>query len=170
MPQYSGVNRDLLCRKLEQGKEEIAKLFDKTKENPYRALCYLRDAYLNEFRQPKFYEFIHAFYGRNIRSYHCQLCVRQRACFHGVRHGYQCITYYRWHMGMDEEAHQLKACVQQGITEEYLLTLTHIQLLGILYFSGLTLETVVDFSKVGLRSRILSWFWIEKSPYLLTGE
>ncbi len=119
------------------------------------AEAYARQQQLEEVRQPIFADFLWVFDCVTVpKRFWCRRCVfgRERQCLQGLRQGLQCVTY--WHWTQDRNTEHLTMLQLVPLTVEGLLPLSHLELLGIFYASGFNLDTVADFSKVGLRTRL----------------
>lgn len=132
------------------------------KEGLFRSFLRVRLTFEEECRQPHFSEFIWVFdtdaqfwHFRNKGKWVCQgPCYKGRMCVYGPQQGYACLAYWRWHIGALCAQTRMLATIP--LEDVFLQYLTHMQLLGIFYVRQFSLRTVADFSKVGLRSRLLA--------------
>jgi len=85
----------------------------------------------------------------------CRRCVthEERRCVYGRQHGFQCIAYWWTHSIITDERRAF--LMEMPLEEASLQTLTTIELLALFPLRQYTLATVVDFSRAGLRSRLL---------------
>ena len=120
------------------------------------AEAYARQQQWEEVRQPIFAEFLWVFdYVTVSKAWCCRRCVfgRERRCLRGLRQGLQCVAYWHWRQVSNTE--QLTMLQALPLMADALQPLSHMELLGIFYASEFTLDTVADFSKQGLRSRLV---------------
>ncbi len=136
---------------------EIATSFQqRLKHDLFRQFLRWRLAYEDEIRQPHFAEFLWIFDRQIVRKeWICRRCTnrRERMCIYGRQQGFQCLAYWWWQQPATPSQ---KILVQEiPLVNCWLQYLPHIQLLGIFYIRQFSLATVGDFSKVGLRTRLL---------------
>lgn len=122
----------------------------------FRAFLRVKMAYEDEVRQPHFSEFLWIFDRQIVpKGWVCRRCIfrLERQCTRGRQQGFQCLAYWWWHQEWLSTEKEALACIP--LNDSYLQYLTHMQLLGVFYMQYLDLSTVTDFSKVGLRTRLM---------------
>lgn len=143
--------------------EEIDQLFKKTLK---LAMVDVRMFYYEDIRQAFFFEFENFLnlQTRGRRDFYCTHCVRLRYCPRGMAQFLACVAHFKY-ANADEETQ--KFYQEYPIIDKELAKLDREQLLGVFYFQKYNLRTVVDFSRRGLRLRLLE-IVENNSPYLLT--
>ena len=141
------------------------------------ALSRVRVRLDEEIRQPIFMDFIWVFdtlydqRSRPLEGLWCKGCHRFKRCTKGMRQACQCFAYFLWSDARMQSP--MNTDTQREVLQHLPLDTLHLnplmtyELLGVFFFHGISLLTLVDLSKVSLRSRIME-SQENNSPYLLT--
>lgn len=142
-----------------------------------KSFAYIRVAVDDETRPMLFPEVLWIFQelydqrSKPLQGLWCRECVRLKRCIKSERQGFICAAYFLWsdvritHVLNTEERRTLLQTLP--LVWENLAPLLHVELLGIFYLQQWSLYTTMDFSKVGLRKKLLENSQ-NTSPYLLT--
>lgn len=131
-----------------------------------------------EERPLTFPELEEALYDKDIRKQtglRCRTCLKFQRCTLGPQQMLACFSHFLWHPTTStnphrkEEAHVLHTC---PLTDDKIEALSVQELLGVYYTRHLSLRTVVDISRRGLRARLrlTEEESTHPSPYRLTTE
>ena len=93
----------------------------------------------------------------------CLRCLQYTECTDGVRRGMACLAAILWEK---LELHDREAYTQIPITETVLNCLSFLPLLILAYYYHLNFSTMIEFSQIALRGRLLEMQ--KENPYTLT--
>lgn len=130
-----------------------------------------------ELRPIRFPELEYVFYDKDLRKIHrlaCRVCLRFQRCIQGPQQQFRCFAYWLWSEAstQPDRLQKLHALKELPLSPDALASLSPEELLGLFVIHRGNLGTVVDFSRQGLRQRLvqIGQESQENSRYLLTTD